>query len=133
MQADKALQSCLSVQETSLGLDQPDVAETVQEMALTVQAQGLKHQAEPVLRQCLAIRSHALGMQHPETASVLHALSTSLPGSDRWGFWHCDSHHTTGGIHTVSQAEPVLRQCLAIRSHALGMQHPETAAVFHAL
>ena len=83
VQANEALQSCLSIQETALGLDHPDVADTLQEMALTVQAQGLKHQAEPVLRQCLAIRSHALGMQHPDTAAVLHALSTSLPGSDR--------------------------------------------------
>ena len=84
MQANEALKSCLSIQEAALGLDQPEVADTLQEMAITLQAQGLKQQAEPVLRQCLAIRSHALGMQHPDTAAVLHALAVCLLSVDRY-------------------------------------------------
>lgn len=83
VQANEALQSCLSIQETALGLDHPEVADTLQEMALTLQAQGLQDRAEPVLRQCLAIRSHALGMQHPDTAAVLHALAGCLLSVDR--------------------------------------------------
>ncbi len=83
VQANEALQSCLSIQETALGLDHPEVADTLQEMALTLQAQGLQDRAEPVLRQCLAIRSHALGMQHPDTAAVLHALACCLLSVDR--------------------------------------------------
>lgn len=83
VQANEALQSCLSIQETALGLDHPEVADTLQEMALTLQAQGLQDRAEPVLRQCLAIRSHAQGMQHPDTAAVLHALACCLLCVDR--------------------------------------------------
>lgn len=80
LQANEALQACLTIQEAALGLDHPEVADTLQELATTLEAQGLKHQAEPVLRQCLAIRSHALGMQHPDTAAVLHALACLLSG-----------------------------------------------------
>lgn len=83
LQANEALQACLSIQEAALGLDHPEVADTLQEMAITLQGQGLKQQAEPVLRQCLAIRSHALGMQHPDTAAVLHALASCLLSVDR--------------------------------------------------
>ena len=83
MQANEAVQSCLSIQEAASGLDHPDVADTLQEMAMTLQAQGLWQQAEPVLRQCLAIRSHALGMQHPDTAVVLHALAACLLSVNR--------------------------------------------------
>ena len=82
-QANEALQACLTIQEAALGLDHPEVAETLQEMAITLQGQGLKQQAEPVLRQCLAIQSHALGMQHPNTAAVLHALASCLLSVDR--------------------------------------------------
>lgn len=78
VQANEALQSCLAIQEAALGLDHPEVADTLQELALTLQAQGLQERAEPVLRQCLAIRSHALGMHHPDTAAVLHALASCL-------------------------------------------------------
>lgn len=80
LQANEALQACLAIQEAALGLDHPEVAHTLQELATTLEGQGLQQQAEPVLRQCLAIRSHALGMQHPDTAAVLHALACLLSG-----------------------------------------------------
>ncbi len=51
--------------ETALGLDHPDVAQSLNNLALLYYAQGRYDVAEPLHKRALAIEEKALGPDHP--------------------------------------------------------------------
>jgi CHAT domain-containing protein len=80
-----------------LGEQHPHTAESLNNLAANLGAQGKYADAESLLRQALAIRRKVLGEQHPNTATSLYNLAYSL--------------HVQQG--KSAEAEPLLRAAAA--------------------
>ena len=68
----------LALREKALGKDHPDVALSLNNLALLLQDQGAYAEARPLHDRALAIREKALGMDHPDVAPSLHNLASLL-------------------------------------------------------
>ena len=60
----------LAISEKALGPEHPDVATSLNNLALLYQAQGRYAEAEPLHKRALAISEKALGPEHPDVATV---------------------------------------------------------------
>lgn len=60
-EAESALRRVLALQEEALGPDHPDVARTLNDLAVVLRDQGRGGEAEPLLRRALAILEQSLG------------------------------------------------------------------------
>ena len=67
----------LAIREKVLGLDHPDVAMSLNNLGLLLQAKGDYTSAEPPYRRALAIVQKALGPDHPDVAD-LNNLGSAL-------------------------------------------------------
>ncbi len=65
----------LEVAEKNVGPNHPDVATSLNILALLYDAQGQYGQAEPLYKRSLAIREKALGPDHPNVATGLENLA----------------------------------------------------------
>ena len=108
--AEPFYKRALVIWEKALGPDHPDVAETLDNLALLYDAEARYAQAEPLYKRALAIWEKALGPDHPDVALSLNNLAELLcaQGQD-------------------AQAEPLHKRALAIREKALGPDHPDVA------
>ena len=93
----------LEVAEKNIGPDHPDVAESLNNLALLYRIQGQYAQAEPLYQRSLAIWEKALGPDHPGVATSLNNLALL--------------YQTQG---QYAQAEPLYQRSLAIWEKALG-------------
>jgi tetratricopeptide (TPR) repeat protein len=100
----------LAIKEKLLGPDDPDVANSLNNLSARYYERGKDAQAEPLLRRALAIQEKALGRDHLHVAISLNNLATL--------------YYKQGNY---SQAEPLFRRALAIREKALGPDHPKVA------
>jgi tetratricopeptide (TPR) repeat protein len=100
----------LAIREKALGPEHPDVATSLDKLAVLYHVQGQSKKAEPSFERALAIREKALGPDHTAVASSLHNLARS--------------HRVQG---RYAEAEPLYRRALAIREKALGPEHPDVA------
>jgi tetratricopeptide (TPR) repeat protein len=100
----------LAIKEKLLSPEDPDVANSLNNLSALYYEQGKEAQAEPLLRHALAIQEKALGPDHPHVAISLNNLATL--------------HYKQGNY---AQAEPLFRRALAIREKALGLDHPKVA------
>ena len=73
----------LEVAEENVGPDHPDVAGSLNNLALLYQAQGDYAKAEPHYKRALAIREKALGPDHPLVATSLENLATVYRATNR--------------------------------------------------
>jgi CHAT domain-containing protein/Tfp pilus assembly protein PilF len=105
--ADKVL----ALRESVLGLEHPDVATSLNNLALLYNAQGLYEKAEPLFKRALAINEKALGSEHLDVALSLNNLA---------GLYNAQ------GLY--EKAEPLYKRALAINEKALGSDHPSVAA-----
>ncbi len=64
--------------EKALGPEHPDVATSLNNLALLYQAQGNYAEAEPLFRRSLAIYEKALGPEHPSVATSLENYAALL-------------------------------------------------------
>jgi CHAT domain-containing protein/tetratricopeptide (TPR) repeat protein len=103
-------QQLLTISEKLLGPDHPDVALSLNNLALLLSDQGQYSAAEPLYRRALAIRERALGSDHPDTAISLNNLAEHLRDQGQY-----------------SAAEPLYRRSLEIREKVLGPDHPGVA------
>jgi len=67
----------LEVAETSVGVDHPDVATSLNNLAGLYDTQGQYASAEPLYKRSLAIKEKALGPDHPSMAASLNNLPRS--------------------------------------------------------
>src|ERR1700694_3122395 len=74
-QATIIMGQALGVAEKTFGPDHPDVATTLNNLALLYKAQGQYAQAEPLYKRSLAIREKALGPDHPDVAVSLENMA----------------------------------------------------------
>jgi len=109
-QAEPWYTQCLLVSQTQLGADHPDVATSLNNLALLYGYQGRYSEAEPLFQQSLAIREQQLGADHLLVATSLNGLGLLYWEQGRF-----------------SEAEPLLQRSLAIREQQLGLNHPYTA------
>ena len=77
-QYDRAVtiaKKALEIAEQSVGENHPDVATSLNNLALLYDAQKQYAQAEPLYKRALAIREKALGPNHPSVAASLENLA----------------------------------------------------------
>ncbi len=106
-------QQVLAITEKALGPDDPNVATTLNNLALLCNNQRRYADAEPLFKRSLAIREKALGLDDLNVATTLNNLAELYDNQGRY-----------------AEAEPLFKRSLAIREKALGPDHPK---VSHAL
>ncbi len=106
--AEPLYKRSLSISETALGPDHPDVGTSLNNLAGLYEAQGKYDQAEPLYKRSLRIRETALGPDHPAVGTSLNNLA---------GLYRAQGKY--------DQAEPLYKRSLSIRETALGPDHPD--------
>ncbi|MFL5587291.1 MAG: CHAT domain-containing protein [Ktedonobacteraceae bacterium] len=109
-QAERLLQQTLDIRRAALGEQHPEVAISLNNLALLYKLVGNYTQGESLYQQALKTWRMALGEEHPHVADALDNLATL---------------YTAMGNY--AQAEPLLWQALAIRRKTLGKEHPDVA------
>jgi tetratricopeptide (TPR) repeat protein len=100
----------LAIREKVLGLEHPDVALSLNNLAELYQEMGNYQKAEPLYQRSLAIREKLLGLEHPDVALSLNNLA--------------ELYREMGNYQ---KAEPLYQRSLAIREKLLGKEHPSVA------
>ena len=88
--------------------DHPDVATSLNNLALLYKTQGDYAKAEPLYKRSLSIKEKALGPNHPSVATSLNNLAAL---------------YKTQGDY--AKAEPLYKRSLSIKEKALGPQPPQ--------
>ncbi len=101
---------CLSVVKNRLGEEHPDVASSINNLALLYNSQGRYTEAEPLYIQALALRRRLLGEEHPDVATSINNLAVLYYSQGRY-----------------TDAEPLYIQALALTRRLLGEEHPSVA------
>jgi Tfp pilus assembly protein PilF len=104
------MERSLAIDERALGLDHPDVAASLNNLAALYQNQGEYARALPLFERALTIWKRALGPGHLHVAASLNNLA--------------GLHHDQG---EYARAQPLYERSLVIRERALGPDHPEVA------
>ena len=73
----------LEVAEENVGPNHPDVATSLNNLALLYDTQGKYAQAEPLYKRSLAIKEKALGPNHPSVASSLENIAALYRATSR--------------------------------------------------
>jgi tetratricopeptide (TPR) repeat protein len=108
--AEPLHQRALAIRERALGPDHPDVAESVNNLAVLYYHQGKYAEAVLLSQRALAITEKALGPEHLIVATHLNNLA---------------SLYDKQGKYAV--ALPLLQRALAIRERTLGPEHHDVA------
>lgn len=106
----------LSAAEKAFGPDHPNVATSLNSLALLYDTQGQYERAEPHFMRALEIRERTLGPEHPTVATSLYNLAAL---------------YSTQGKYV--QAEPLYKRSLAITEKILGKDHPDVASTLNDL
>ena len=104
------MQRALSIRQEVLGADDPDTAETLNNLAISYVHQSRYREAESLLAQAIAVTERALGPGHQNLSHVLNDLAEVFEAQQRY-----------------LEAEPLLKRALAIRETALGPDSPHVA------
>ena len=102
----------MAIWEKALGKDHPDIAISLNNLAVLYQDQGNYAEAEPLFQRSLAIREKALGEDHPDIAINLNNLAVLYQDQGNY-----------------AEAEPLYQRSLAIFEKALGKDHPHPKRV----
>ncbi len=111
-QAEPWYKLCKDIAENRLGLKHPDVAASLNNLALLYDSTGRYSEAEPLYQQALELRKRSLGDNHPNVATILNNLAALYSSIGRY-----------------NEAEPLYQQALAICEQTLGVGHPDTIRV----
>ncbi len=134
-EAESLHREALAIRRKALGDEHPDVATILNNLAAVLHAKGAYDEAERLYREALAIRRKALGDEHPDVAEgrsnllQLRLAKEDFVGAEAVGrelLARGRSHSTLAivGMCLLKQAkweeaEPILRECLAIREREL--------------
>ncbi|NEQ38166.1 MAG: tetratricopeptide repeat protein, partial [Okeania sp. SIO3I5] len=100
----------LAIRKKVLGDNHPDVAESINNLAVLYLSQGRYTEAEPLYQESLAIMKEKLGDNHPNVATSLNNLAELYRLQGRY-----------------TEAEPLYQESLAITKEKLGDNHPSVA------
>jgi tetratricopeptide (TPR) repeat protein/transcriptional regulator with XRE-family HTH domain len=115
-EAEQLFQYALQMRERALGPDHPDVAASLNRLALLFISQGKYIEAEPLFQRALQIWKRALGPDHPETVAALNNLALI---------------HLNQGQYT--EAETLFQHALQIWEQKLGAGHAKVGAALYNL
>jgi CHAT domain-containing protein/tetratricopeptide (TPR) repeat protein len=115
-EAQPLVEQMLAIRRKVLGEEHPDTAESYNNLAMSLQAQGKYAEAEESLGKALAIRRNVLGEEHPDTAQSYGTVARNLFLLGKY-----------------AEAEEGFQKALAIRRWALGEEHPDTATSYNDL
>jgi tetratricopeptide (TPR) repeat protein len=101
----------LEIQEKALGLDHPEVATALNNLASIYRSVGQYALAESLYRRALLIDERALGPEHAQVARDLSNLGSLYDSQNRY-----------------ADAEPLYKWALATDKKALGPDHPDVAS-----
>ncbi|RXK82136.1 tetratricopeptide repeat protein [Chlorobaculum sp. 24CR] len=109
-EAEPLFRRALSIGEKTLGPEYPDVAASLNNLAVLLSDQGNYTEAEPLFRRAFAIREKVLGPNHPDVATDLNNLALLLKTQGKY-----------------DEAGLLFRRALAMNEKALGPNHPDVA------
>jgi tetratricopeptide (TPR) repeat protein len=150
--AEPWLRNCLEVVQQRLGKEHPDVAMSLNNLAILYRFQGKYEEAEPLYRSALEMRKRLLGEEHPDVAISLNNLAVlyqlqgkyeeaeplyrsaleiykSMLGEEHSGV--SMSLNNLAALYQLQgkyeEAEPLYRLALEMRKRLLGEEHPDVA------
>ena len=103
-------EACLEKTKKRFGDHHPEVATSLNNLALLYRDQGKYAAAEPLLQEALALRKALLGDRHPDVATSLNNLAELYRDQGEYG-----------------AAEPLYQEALTLRKSLLGDCHPSVA------
>jgi tetratricopeptide (TPR) repeat protein len=115
-QAEFFSRRALKIDETSLGLDHPNVARYLNNLAQLLNDTNRLSDAEPLMRRALKIGEASLGLDHPNVARYLNNLASLLQATNR-----------------LSEAEPLYERVVKIFEKSFGKDHPNVATALNNL
>ncbi|MBW4446067.1 MAG: tetratricopeptide repeat protein [Spirirestis rafaelensis WJT71-NPBG6] len=150
--AEPWLKQCLEVTKKRLGEEHPDVATSLNNLALVYRHQGHYSKAELLYRKALELMRHLLGEEHPDVAASLNNLALLYKSQGRYTeaqplyqqalelmrrLLGEEDPHVALSLNNLallysdqgrySEAEELLLQALELRRHLLGEEHPDVA------
>jgi SOS-response transcriptional repressor LexA len=96
--------------------EHPDIAASLNGLALLYTNQGKYEEAKHLFKQALAISEKAHGAEHPDIAASLNGLALLYTNQGKY-----------------EEAEQLYKRALAIREKTLGVEHPDVAATLNNL
>jgi CHAT domain-containing protein/Tfp pilus assembly protein PilF len=157
-EAEPLHQRALDIREKSLGPEHPDVATSLNSLAILYRNMGKYSKAEPLYQRALAIREKSLGPEHPDVIISLNNLAVlyryigdfakaeslfqhALAIREKsLGPEHLDIAVSLNNLALIyvdlgvyTKAEPLLQRALAIQEKSLGSEHPDVANSLKAL
>lgn len=115
-EAEPIIREGLSIQEEAFGLDHPDVATSMANLATLFRARGRVVEAERLQKRALEIFEKAYGPDHPIVEETLNDLVNRYLKEGKTG-----------------KAEPLLVRLLAIRDTTLPPDHPDVVRTLEEL
>ncbi|MBE9105440.1 tetratricopeptide repeat protein, partial [Nostoc cf. edaphicum LEGE 07299] len=103
-------EECVNVCQSLFAGDYPDVATSLNNLALLYNSQGRYSDAEPLLIEALAMTKRLFAGDHPDVALSLNNLANLYDSQGRY-----------------SDAEPLLIEALAMRKRLFAGDHPDVA------
>jgi CHAT domain-containing protein/tetratricopeptide (TPR) repeat protein len=142
-EAEPLMRRALEIDEKSLGLNDPRVAKSLNNLALLLQASGRLGEAVSLVRRALSIDEKSLGPEHPDVATDLNSLATMLQATNQ--------HAEAGAVMRpevaeatnklvellrgprLREAELLYRRALQIDEKSFGPDHPTVAIILNNL
>jgi tetratricopeptide (TPR) repeat protein len=115
-QAEPLFLLVLQINEQKLERTHPDVANSLNNLAVLYEDQGKYEQAEPLYQQALQVRKKIWGPVHPDVADSLNNLAKLYDGQGK-----------------RERAEPLFQQALQIYERTLEPTHPKMAMILNNL
>jgi tetratricopeptide (TPR) repeat protein len=109
-EAEELLRRALTFDERTFGLNHPNVATCLNNLAALLHETNRLEEAEILYRRALAIDEHCFGSNDPKVATCLNNLAALLHDTDR-----------------LKEAEILYRRALAVDEHSFGPNHPRVA------
>ncbi|MEO0538792.1 MAG: tetratricopeptide repeat protein, partial [Cyanobacteria bacterium P01_A01_bin.123] len=109
-QAEVWRECCVTVTQARLGHEHPDVAKSLNNLALLYSEQGRYGDAEPLFLQAIDLGKASLGDDHPDVATRLNNLAGLYQYQGRY-----------------AEAEPLFLQAIDLGKASLGDDHPYVA------
>jgi len=104
-------EEALSIYRESLPSNHPDIASSLNNLAVLYQAQNLLSEAQPLFEEALSIRRDVLPARHPDIAQSLNNLAALYQAQ---------------GLYDMAQ--PLYEEALAIHRESLPSNHPDIAS-----
>ena len=109
-QALARFQSSLTLRETALPKNHPDIAMSLNNLAMLYKDTNRLAEAEPLMQRAIKINEAAYGPDHPTEARDLNNLAMLYKDTNR-----------------LAEAEPLMQRAMKIDEAAYGPDHPEVA------